>query len=118
MENPYQILFDEISLIKQQYVRIEALLLSQQQPPSTEPDRFLDVNEAANFLKLTTGTLYQYVHSGKLPVFKKGGKLRFSLKALREWVNSGRIEMPEEILEESRIARTMNNHINTKQRSL
>jgi len=118
MENPYQILLDEISLIKQQNVRIEALLLSQQQPSSIEPDRFLDVNEAANYLKLTRGTLYQYVHGGKLPVFKQGRKLRFSLKALREWVNSGRIEMPEEILEGSRNARTMNNHNNTKQRSL
>lgn len=52
-------------------------------------DVFMTAEEAANFLKITTQSLYQFRSAEKIPYKKIGGKLLFSQKELYEWVMSG-----------------------------
>ncbi len=52
-------------------------------------DRLLDVHEAANFLSLKPGTLYQWAYQRRLPVVKLSGPrgpLRFRLSDLERLV--------------------------------
>jgi excisionase family DNA binding protein len=56
---------------------------------STEVDRLWTVNEAAKYLNLTRDTIYQLVCHKRLPVIKLSARcIRFSKKALLEWVES------------------------------
>jgi excisionase family DNA binding protein len=49
---------------------------------------FLDANEAAEFLKVTKKTIYDWVHRKKVPYRKHGRKLVFSQEELIQWSNS------------------------------
>jgi len=53
------------------------------------PDRLLDVHEAARFLSLKPGTLYQWAYQRRLPVVKLSGPrgpLRFRLSDLERLI--------------------------------
>ena len=53
-------------------------------------DRLLDVKEAAALLKVPESWIYQHVRAHaeeKLPHFKLGKYIRFSTKALMQWLN-------------------------------
>lgn len=52
----------------------------------------LNVNEAAELLRLKKSTVYFYVESRRLPHLKVGGKLLFERTALLEWLISHRVE--------------------------
>ena len=52
-------------------------------------DRLLDVHEAASFLSLKPGTLYQWAYQRRLPIVKLGGPrgpLRFRLSDLERLI--------------------------------
>jgi excisionase family DNA binding protein len=54
-------------------------------------DRLLDVKEAAALLKVPESWIYQHVRARageKLPHFKLGKYIRFSAKALMQWLDS------------------------------
>ena len=58
--------------------------------PST-PDRLLDVKAAAELLNVPESWIYQHVRAGaeeKLPHFKLGKYIRFSAKALKQWLEA------------------------------
>jgi len=57
----------------------------------------LDVQQAANFLKLKITTLYEKTSRKLIPHFKKGNKLYFHLSELREWIKQGKVKTFEEI---------------------
>lgn len=48
------------------------------------PDRYMNVNEAAEFLRLQPSTLYKKLD--EVPHTKTGGTLRFSERALRKYI--------------------------------
>ncbi len=52
-----------------------------------EPDRLLDVNEAAAMLGLSPKTLYQWAYERRLPVVKLFGRaLRFRLSVIQKLI--------------------------------
>ena len=53
---------------------------------------FLTVEEAAEFLRMTTSTIYSWVSQGKIPHSKVGSRVLFEKNALLEFVknNDGR----------------------------
>ena len=58
-------------------------------PITDEVDRLWTVNEAARFLNLATGSLYQLVSQHRVPVIRISSRcIRFSRRALMEWVQS------------------------------
>lgn len=54
-----------------------------------EEEKFLTVQQAAEFLNLTVPTMYSKVSKGELPVMKRGKRLYFSSIQLMEYIKEG-----------------------------
>jgi excisionase family DNA binding protein len=50
---------------------------------------YIGITEAAAFLKLVKGTVYNMVHQNKLPYHKSGKKVLFKKSELAEWLLYG-----------------------------
>lgn len=50
-----------------------------------DPDRLLDINEAAELLQVKPGTLYSWIAKGKVPHRKVGALVRFHRGELMQW---------------------------------
>jgi len=58
--------------------------------PTTEPDRLLDVREAAALLAVKPATLYQWAYQRRIPVVKLMGRaLRFRLSDIEKLIADG-----------------------------
>lgn len=95
MNNPFQELADRLS-------RIETLLADHLantpgRVTGTEPE-LLDVAGAAEFLRLSTQTIYDKVHSDTLPYVKQGNRLYFFKDELVGWLKSARRPAAAEVV--------------------
>lgn len=101
-----QVVLTELSVPDLQQLfrqEVETLLFNfkQQQTPSPlpqpEPEKLLTVQEAAELLNLTVGTIYTLNQQGSLPSCKRGKRLYFSSSELIDWVKQGRKKTAAEI---------------------
>ena len=60
-------------------------------------DGFLDINEAANYLKIARQTLYGFTSQRLIPFIKKGKRIYFRKSDLENWLLSGRKATKSEI---------------------
>ncbi len=70
--------------------------------PIDQPDKILNVEEAARFLRVKRQTIYEKVKKGELPVCKTPGtkRLFFSYSDLMNYIKRGRIKTNAEIAQE------------------
>lgn len=61
-----------------------------------EPKAYLNIDEAAIFLKRKKSTLYKDVSSNKIPYLKNGSQIIFSQEDLVLWMNSKRMKTNHE----------------------
>ena len=54
---------------------------------STEPLKFLTVEETAELLQVSRRTLQRMIHRKDLPAFKVGGQWRIHESALAKWLD-------------------------------
>ena len=54
---------------------------------STEPLKFLTVEETAELLQVSRRTLQRMIHRKDLPAFKVGGQWRIHENALAKWLD-------------------------------
>lgn len=99
MNNPFEVIEARLS-------SIENLILDlKHQPtkvePTEQPEQFLTIQEAAEFLSLTVPTMYSKVSKGELPVMKRSKRLYFSRTELLQYLKEGRIKTNSEIQEEA-----------------
>lgn len=47
---------------------------------------YLDIKQAADFVKLVPGTIYQLIHKGKIPYHKNGKRVLFKRSELVAWI--------------------------------
>lgn len=68
-----------------------------QAAPAIDPDKLLDVDEAAVLLKVEAGTLYTWASQGRIPFRKVGVLLRFHRGELMQWTieQAGRVAQPK-----------------------
>jgi excisionase family DNA binding protein len=59
---------------------------------TTDPDRLLEIEEAADLLQVKKGTLYSWVSKGTIPFRKVGSLVRFHRGELLEWTKRERQE--------------------------
>lgn len=57
------------------------------------PRRYLSIKEAADYLSLSTHTLYKYVSQRRIKYYKFGGAVRFDIRDLDQWVKD-QVVMP------------------------
>lgn len=53
--------------------------------------RLLNIAEAADYLGIKVGTLYNWVNQKKIPYFKIGRLVKFSLAGLEDFINKNEI---------------------------
>ena len=99
MNNPFEVIEARLS-------NIENLILDLKHQPKTlapleQPEQLLTVQEAAQFLNLTTPTIYSKVSKGELPVMKRSKRLYFSSTELMEYLKEGRKKSNTEIDKEA-----------------
>jgi excisionase family DNA binding protein len=46
----------------------------------------MDIRAASEYLGISMGTLYRYVHEEKIPAFKLGNRWRFKKSILDRWM--------------------------------
>ena len=56
----------------------------------SQTDKFLNISQAAELLNLAVPSVYGLVHRSMIPVSKRGKRLYFSEKELRDWIKAGR----------------------------
>jgi len=59
---------------------------------------FLDISEAADFLKMAKQTLYGLTSNRQIPFIKKGKKVYFNKGEVIAWLNEGKMKTHSEIL--------------------
>ena len=102
MEKPI-LSFDQLpQLVHEQGLQIEELkqlviqaIASRSEPETDVPN--MDIQEAAEFLKLTVPTIYSKVSKGELPSMKRGKRLYFSKMDLTAYLRQGRNTTNSEI---------------------
>lgn len=100
-----QITFDTLPLaISQLFDKLENIerLIAQKNIVNTkEQEEVLDIEQAAELLKLSKHTVYRLVSSSSLPVNKRGKRLYFSKQELTAWIKAGRRKTQTEIENEA-----------------
>jgi excisionase family DNA binding protein len=82
--------------IQQKLASIEQLLL-QLNKSQPETDKIFTVSEAADFLNLSTATIYGLVSKGDLPVMKRSKRCYFSKLEFIAYIKKGRRKTNQEI---------------------
>ena len=91
-----------IAQISSKLETIESLLQNKSLPNEAKvEDQLLGVEETADFLGLSTQTIYGKVSKGELPVMKRSKKLYFSKFDLLDYLKRGRRKTNLEIQEEA-----------------
>jgi excisionase family DNA binding protein len=78
---------------------LKGLQLKSNQHQETN-EKFLSLEQAAQFLQLAKQTLYGFTSKRKIPFIKKGKKLYFKETDLEKWLETGRKKSREEIEKE------------------
>ena len=75
------------------------IALSEISPFKTDPvkNELLTITQAAEFLSVSTATVYGYCHQRSIPCMKRRGRLYFSKSELLAWVQSGKRSTMAEI---------------------
>lgn len=73
-------------------------VLTEENKTNSQPnEEFLDLKEAAAFLKLRVATIYSYTSQSQIPFIKRGKKLYFEKSKLEAWLKEGKQESISEI---------------------
>lgn len=69
---------------------VQTVLNSMPGMPKVEVDEgYLTVKQAAEFLKIVTGSLYNLISQNKVPFHKSGKKVLFKKSELTDWLANG-----------------------------
>jgi len=58
--------------------------------------KWMGVKETAEYLGVEPSTIYHYTHNRKIPFYRLGGKLRFKVKDLDEFIEKHRVPTADE----------------------
>jgi excisionase family DNA binding protein len=98
MNNPFEVIEARLSSIENLILNLKHQ--PQKVEPIQQPERFLTIQEASEFLSLSVPTIYSKVSKGELPVMKRSKRLYFSNSELLEYLKEGRKKTSSEIQQE------------------
>ena len=94
---------EAVTILTKKVSELTRLIAEKQaQTPTDEPERFLNIEEAADFLRLAIPTVYSKVSRGELPVMKRSKRLYFSRTELLDYLKEGRKKSNAEIEAEAK----------------
>jgi len=92
-----------VTMLTKEVSELKRLLIEkQEQLPTTQPEKLLTIQEAAEFLNLTVPTMYSKVSKKELPVMKRSKRLYFSRTELLNYLKDGRKKSNAEIEQEAK----------------
>ena len=59
-------------------------------------DKWVNIEELAEYLSITVDTARTWIKAGNLPAYKAGRRYKFKLSEVDEWVRSGKIKECDE----------------------
>ena len=71
--------------------------------PSEQPEKFLNVEEAAIYLKISKSHLYKLTMNRRIPYYKPSKIILFKKSELDDWIKRFRVQTEEEIDKEAEI---------------
>ncbi|AHM60524.1 excisionase family DNA binding domain-containing protein [Flammeovirgaceae bacterium 311] len=84
--NPFQMLLERLFIIER---KVDALSTEKRSVlDETVKDELLTVREAADYLRISTSTLYGLTSKCQVPFMKQGKRLYFKKENLRAWLES------------------------------
>ena len=85
--NPFQLLLDKLCMLER---KVDALSEEKRFTLSEiVKDDLLTVREAADYLRISTSTLYGLTSKCQVPFMKQGKRLYFKKENLRAWLENG-----------------------------
>ena len=103
----FETLPQAVSLLLEKVDSLEQLLKSQQSINRVASDKPMSIAEAAKFVNLTVPTLYGFVSKRTIPFSKVGKRLYFSETELTSWIQSGRKQTRDELINTPKVATLM-----------
>ncbi|MEO9871955.1 helix-turn-helix domain-containing protein [Ekhidna sp.] len=100
--------YNPFEVINNQLDRIETLLsdidqrIVKLENNQVENDRFMDINEASEFLGDAKATLYGRTSKNEIQFYKRGKKVYFKKSDLVKWIEGGRMRTIDEIKDDVR----------------
>ena len=67
---------------------------------NSDYSEFMDVNEAAKYLKIAKQTLYSFTSTSQIPYIKNGKRILFKKDELDAWILKGRRKTVDEMMVE------------------
>lgn len=55
--------------------------------------QYYNIKEVADYLRLTTRTVYDYTSKRTIPHYKVNGKLLFKIEEISSWVNNFKVDI-------------------------
>lgn len=62
------------------------------EPENAAPEKWVNLEDIAEHLSLSTDTVRTWVKEGKLPVYRAGKRYKFKISEVDEWVRKGKIK--------------------------
>ena len=85
--NLYQLLFARLERMER---KIDELARDKGSHKEETPENeLMTIEDAKDYLKISTSTLYQKTASEEIPFMKKGKRLYFKKEDLRQWIEEG-----------------------------
>ena len=54
-------------------------------------EKWVNLEDVADYLSLSKDTIRQWIKEGKLPVYRAGKRYKFKISEIDEWVREGKI---------------------------
>jgi excisionase family DNA binding protein len=98
--------FNELpEVVRQLFEKVERieLLLARLEPKEPDENELLNIEEAAEFLKVSVAALYTKMSCQEISVSKPGKRLYFNRTDLKEWIRQGKRKTLNEIRQNAKI---------------
>ncbi|MEZ2338619.1 helix-turn-helix domain-containing protein [Mucilaginibacter sp. RCC_168] len=98
--------FNELpEVVRQLFEKVEQIeiILARLEPKEPDQNELLNIEEAADFLKVSVGALYTKVSRQEIPYNKPGKRLYFNRTDLKEWIRLGKRKTLIEIRQDAEV---------------
>ena len=85
--NPFDVILSRLEQLQSSVNFLSENAQKTAPAPQADPDRLLDLSEAAEVMRKPIGTVRHYIHHRNLPAIKIGKSYLIKLNELLSWVN-------------------------------
>jgi len=67
-------------------------MISKNKQSELNMDKWLTLEQIAEYLQMSTSSIYKMAQTGKIPAYKVGRQWRFKKEEIDKWVERGRLQ--------------------------